>query len=73
MGISGSMPRYRTRYDISEPLRDMNDTVIPQRFEELISLDQPSLLDELERLWREDPSMLKRLAAYVIEKRRSRA
>jgi hypothetical protein len=51
----------------------MNDTVIPQRFEELISLDQPSLLDEIERLWREDPSMLKRLAAYVIEKRRSHA
>jgi hypothetical protein len=50
----------------------MNDAAIPQMFEELISLDRPSLLDELERLWREDPSMLKRLAAYVIERRRTR-
>ena len=51
----------------------MNDTAIPQMFDELISLDRPNLLDELERLWREDPSMLKRLAAYVIESRRNRA
>jgi hypothetical protein len=49
----------------------MNDTLVPQTFEQLISLDRSTLLDELERLWREDPSMLKRLAAYVIEKRRS--
>lgn len=50
----------------------MNDAAVPQMFEELISLDRPKLLDELERLWREDPSLLKRLAAYVIECRRGR-
>lgn len=47
----------------------MNDTAIPQVFEKLIALDRPTLLDELERLWREDPSLLKRIAAYVIEHR----
>ena len=52
--------------------KNMNDTVVPQMFEQLISLDRPNLLDELERLWREDPSMLKRIAAYINERRRVR-
>ena len=47
----------------------MNDTLIPQVFEQLIALDSANLLDELERLWKEDPSLLKRIAAYVIEHR----
>lgn len=47
----------------------MNDAIIPQVFEQLIALDQANLLNELERLWKEDPSLLKRIAAYVIEHR----
>ncbi len=48
----------------------MNDTAIPQKLEELIALDRPTLLDEIERLWRENPGLLKMLAAYVVERRR---
>jgi hypothetical protein len=47
----------------------MSDAAIPQYLEDLATLDHSTLLEEIERLWREDPTTLKRLAAYVNERR----